>query len=72
LRCWQGECKYQYFSKFIFSYPPFYDENPFGIYQKVLAGKIDFPRHFDVKAKANYTRNGWRRYALYSERVEKI
>jgi serine/threonine protein kinase len=32
-------------------YPPFYDENPFGIYQKVLAGKIDFPRHFDVKAK---------------------
>merc|ERR1719258_517757 len=30
---------------------PFYDENPFGIYQKVLAGRIDFPRHFDVKAK---------------------
>ncbi|CEM37945.1 unnamed protein product [Vitrella brassicaformis CCMP3155] len=32
-------------------YPPFYDENPFGIYQKVLAGRIEFPRHFDVKAK---------------------
>eukprot|EP00747_Dinoflagellata_sp_TGD_P182254 gnl/TRDRNA2_/TRDRNA2_36435_c0_seq1.p1 gnl/TRDRNA2_/TRDRNA2_36435_c0~~gnl/TRDRNA2_/TRDRNA2_36435_c0_seq1.p1 ORF type:complete len:365 (+),score=88.87 gnl/TRDRNA2_/TRDRNA2_36435_c0_seq1:86-1180(+) len=32
-------------------YPPFYDENPFGIYQKVLGGRIDFPRHFDVKAK---------------------
>ncbi|KAF4662583.1 hypothetical protein FOL47_006179 [Perkinsus chesapeaki] len=32
-------------------YPPFYDENPFGIYQKILSGKIDFPRHFDVKAK---------------------
>jgi len=32
-------------------YPPFYDENPFGIYQKVLAGRIDFPRHFDVKPK---------------------
>merc|ERR1711990_463026 len=32
-------------------YPPFYDENPFGIYQKILAGKIDFPRHFDVHAK---------------------
>jgi serine/threonine protein kinase len=31
-------------------YPPFYDENPFGIYQKILAGKIDFPRHFDVNA----------------------
>jgi serine/threonine protein kinase len=32
-------------------YPPFYDENPFGIYQKVLAGKVDFPKHFDIKAK---------------------
>lgn len=32
-------------------YPPFYDENPFGIYQKVLAGRIDFPKHLDVKAK---------------------
>ncbi|CAE7663497.1 PRKX [Symbiodinium pilosum] len=32
-------------------YPPFYDENPFGIYQKVLQGRVDFPRHFDVKAK---------------------
>ena len=32
-------------------YPPFYDENPFGIYQKILGGKIDFPRHFDNKAK---------------------
>ena len=58
-------------------YPPFYEENPFGIYQKadskifrsqfakhnppgirslhfvqVLQGHLDFPRHFDVKAKA--------------------
>merc|ERR1712194_1001644 len=32
-------------------YPPFFDENPFGIYQKILTGRIDFPRHFDVKAK---------------------
>jgi len=32
-------------------YPPFYDENPFGIYQKVLAGRIEFPRHIDPKAK---------------------
>uniref|UniRef100_M4BSN2 Protein kinase domain-containing protein n=1 Tax=Hyaloperonospora arabidopsidis (strain Emoy2) TaxID=559515 RepID=M4BSN2_HYAAE len=32
-------------------YPPFYDENPFGIYQKILDGKIDFPKHFDSKAK---------------------
>jgi serine/threonine protein kinase len=32
-------------------YPPFYDENPFGIYQKILAGRIEFPRHFDIYAK---------------------
>jgi len=32
-------------------YPPFYDENPFGIYNKVLQGRVDFPRHFDMKAK---------------------
>jgi len=32
-------------------YPPFYDENPFGIYQKILSGKVAFPRHFDAMAK---------------------
>jgi serine/threonine protein kinase len=32
-------------------YPPFYDENPFGIYQKILGGRIEFPRHFDPYAK---------------------
>lgn len=32
-------------------YPPFYDENPFGIYQKILAGRIEFPRHFEPHAK---------------------
>lgn len=32
-------------------YPPFYDENPFGIYQKILAGRVEFPRHIDSKAK---------------------
>ncbi|ETI55667.1 AGC/PKA protein kinase [Phytophthora nicotianae CJ01A1] len=32
-------------------YPPFYDENPFGIYQKILDGKVDFPKHIDSKAK---------------------
>jgi len=32
-------------------YPPFYDDNPFGIYQKILAGKIEFPRHIDANAK---------------------
>ncbi|KAJ3090648.1 hypothetical protein HK102_003096 [Quaeritorhiza haematococci] len=32
-------------------YPPFFDDNPFGIYEKILAGKIVFPSHFDSSAK---------------------
>ncbi|KAG8513686.1 cAMP-dependent protein kinase catalytic subunit PRKX [Galemys pyrenaicus] len=32
-------------------FPPFFDDNPFGIYQKILAGKIDFPRHLDFSVK---------------------
>lgn len=32
-------------------YPPFYDESAYLIYTKVLAGKFDFPRHFDPYAK---------------------
>jgi len=32
-------------------YPPFYDESPFGIYQKILAGRVEYPRHIDQKAK---------------------
>ncbi|CAG8722388.1 31105_t:CDS:2, partial [Racocetra persica] len=32
-------------------YPPFFDDNPFGIYEKILAGKIQFPSHVDANAK---------------------
>lgn len=32
-------------------YPPFYDESPFGIYQKILAGKLEFPKHFAPEAR---------------------
>ncbi|KAF1479670.1 cAMP-dependent protein kinase catalytic subunit PRKX, partial [Eudyptula minor novaehollandiae] len=35
----------------LFLFPPFFDDNPFGIYQKILAGKIDFPRHLDLYVK---------------------
>ncbi|KAG0247905.1 hypothetical protein BG011_000759 [Mortierella polycephala] len=32
-------------------YPPFFDDNPFGIYEKILAGRIYFPAHIDSAAK---------------------
>eukprot|EP00123_Amoebidium_parasiticum_P014526 comp22538_c0_seq1/m.34237 comp22538_c0_seq1/g.34237 ORF comp22538_c0_seq1/g.34237 comp22538_c0_seq1/m.34237 type:complete len:356 (-) comp22538_c0_seq1:350-1417(-) len=32
-------------------YPPFFDDNPFGIYEKILSGKVNFPPHFDPYAK---------------------
>merc|ERR1712107_747059 len=32
--------------------PPFCDEEPIGIYQKILAGKVYFPKHFDKNAKS--------------------
>lgn len=32
-------------------FPPFFDDNPFGIYEKILAGKIEWPRHVDPIAK---------------------
>ena len=27
-------------------YPPFYDDEPWGIYQKILEGRVQFPSHF--------------------------
>ena len=32
-------------------YPPFFDENPFVIYEKILAGNIKWPRLLDAAAK---------------------
>jgi len=32
--------------------PPFVDDDPMGIYQQILAGKVSFPRHFDRNAKS--------------------
>ena len=32
-------------------YPPFFDDNPFGIYEKILSGKIEWPRQIDPLAK---------------------
>jgi len=36
----------------IVGYPPFFDEEPMGIYQKILGGKIIFPKFFDKNCKA--------------------
>ncbi|EOD16578.1 hypothetical protein EMIHUDRAFT_419469 [Emiliania huxleyi CCMP1516] len=35
----------------IAGYPPFFDDSPFGIYQKILAGRHECPRHFEPTAK---------------------
>lgn len=32
-------------------FPPFFDENPFDIYRKILEGRVEFPRHFEHYAK---------------------
>ena len=35
----------------MFRYPPFYDNEPIGIYKKIVTGIIEFPPFFDVKSK---------------------
>lgn len=37
--------------EFMAGFPPFFDENPFGIYEKILACKIPFPSFFEANAK---------------------
>eukprot|EP00804_Cyclotella_cryptica_P000268 CCRYP_010201-RA/>CCRYP_010201-RA protein AED:0.50 eAED:0.50 QI:0/0/0/0.66/0/0/3/0/81 len=32
--------------------PPFLDDNPLGIYQQILTGKISFSRSYDKNAKS--------------------
>jgi serine/threonine protein kinase len=32
-------------------YPPFYDDNHFGIYEHILAGKVQYPAYFENTAK---------------------
>ncbi|KEP67544.1 UNVERIFIED_CONTAM: AGC kinase [Hammondia hammondi] len=35
----------------ILGYPPFFDDEPMGVYQKILGGRIAFPKFFDKNAK---------------------
>ena len=32
-------------------YPPFYDDNPLGIYQKILDGYYEFPPYIESKGR---------------------
>ena len=32
-------------------YPPFFDDHPFGIYEKILSGTVTFPQHLESHAK---------------------
>ena len=36
---------------FFYRYPPFFDEHPFRIYEKILEGKVEWPRHLEPNAK---------------------
>ena len=33
-------------------YPPFHDDNPFGIYSKILTSNVEYPRIIESKAKS--------------------
>lgn len=45
MRCWLVNCE------LIEGIDPFNDEDPMAIYQKILKGKVKFPRNFDNDAK---------------------
>ena len=35
----------------ICGFPPFFDDNAFSTYEKILSGKIDWPKNIDAVAK---------------------
>ena len=37
--------------EFLAGFPPFYDENPWEIYKKIIVGKFEFPPNLEAKAK---------------------
>lgn len=46
LKCYQGIIIFKFLS-----YPPFYDNEPIGIYKKIIIGIIEFPKFFELRAK---------------------
>jgi len=57
-------------------YPPFFDENPFGIYEKILLGRVKCPSHFDSASrdiiKQFLTEDRTRRLGNMKNKVEDI
>ena len=51
MKCFQGKEKGFPVVLVVFRYPPFYDNEPIGIYKKIVTGIIEFPPFFDVKSK---------------------
>lgn len=37
--------------EFLSGCPPFYDDNQYRVYEKILSAKIEWPRYFDSTAK---------------------
>jgi len=60
----------------VVGYPPFVDDDPMGIYQKILAGKIVFPKFFDktgrTLVKKLLTADLGKRYGNLKNGVEDI
>ena len=42
---------YRIIFSIVYRYPPFFDEHPFRIYEKILEGKIDWPKVVNSNAK---------------------
>jgi len=47
-------------------YPPYYDQNQFQIYQKILAGNTTYPQHFEQQSKELISK------LLHSDRTRRI
>lgn len=42
---------YEHCVWFFFSYPPWFDDNAFRIYEKIIEGRLEWPKHLDPVAK---------------------
>lgn len=42
---------FHYFSFLFLRYPPWFDDNAFRIYEKIIEGRLEWPKHIDPVAK---------------------